>query len=355
MKGKITFYKELCLLTYRNKRRQTRKYLICCLLLVIPGLIKVAIAEDQQAELRKQALTVFTSLRADTIAPQGSSLAQISLGRVLFFDKRISASGKISCAICHQPEFYGSMDTSLDAGNPAPSRNVQTVLNASLNFANNWYGDQTSVENQALTSLVSESGLGHASQASAIAKIKAIPTYRKLFSAAFPNNPDPVTPQNWAVAIGAFERTLITPSPFDDYLAGDDQAISVEAKIGLSRFMGIGCIACHNGVGIGGGSYQKFGIWEDYWRVTSSGQIDKGRFNLTHDENDLYVFRVADLRNVKMTPPYFHDGSVQTLPQAVRIMGRIQLRKTLSDEDVKYIVAFLGTLTGKLPDIFSPP
>ena len=117
--------------------------------------------------------------------------------------------------------------------------------------------------------------------------------------------------------------------------------------------MDIGCVACHNGIGIGGGSYQKFGIWEDYWPITKSEIIDKGRFNLTKDKKDLYVFRVPSLRNVKMTTPYFHDGSVKALPDAVRIMAKIQLRKILLEDDVKYIVAFLSTLTGKLPHNFS--
>ena len=159
---------------------------------------------------------------------------------------------------------------------------------------------------------------------------------------------------NWTTAIGAFERTLLTPSPFDAYLAGNNKAISANAKNGLRRFIQIGCVACHNGIGIGGGGYQKFGVWEDYWPITKSRNIDKGRFNVTGDKNDLYVFRVANLRNVKKTAPYFHDGSVKTLPEAVRIMGKIQLRKTLSAQDVKYIVAFLDTLTGKLPKSFSP-
>ena len=155
--------------------------------------------------------------------------------------------------------------------------------------------------------------------------------------------------------MGAYARTLVTPSPFDAYLAGNNQAISATAKIGLRRFMDIGCVGCHNGVAVGGGGYQKFGVWQDYWPVTKSTRIDQGRFNLTKDESDLYVFRIASLRNVSKTAPYFHDGSVSSLSEAVRIMGKIQLRKTLSNADVEYIVAFLSTLTGKLPKNFARP
>ena len=260
----------------------------------------------------------------------------------------------MGCAQCHQPKFYGtSGPADKQAGSTVQFHNIPTVLNASLNFANNWYGDSTSIENQAMTSLESKAGLGHASRSRAIEKIKAIPEYLAIFSAAFSGMANPITAENMATALGAYQRTLITPSPFDEYLEGNDKAISSDAKMGLRRFMDIGCVACHNGIGIGGGSYQKFGIWEDYWPITKSEIIDKGRFNLTKDENDLYVFRVASLRNVKMTTPYFHDGSVKALPDAVRIMAKIQLRKLLLEDDVKYIVAFLSTLTGKLPNNFS--
>ena len=325
-------------------------------LLIFVGCTRVAVADSQDEDLREQALSMFKSLHQDVSKVGASSTAaMITLGRTLFFDVRISASGKVACGQCHRPEFYGASDpaTVLDAG--SHSHNALTILNASVNLATGWYGDQVSVESQAIAALVSQTGLRHADKVGAMAKIRAIPVYQKLFSVAFPNNPDPITVENWATAIGAFERTLITPSPFDAYLVGNNKAISADAKKGLRRFIEVGCVACHNGVGIGGGGYQKFGVWEDYWPVTKSSRVDKGRFNVTRDADDLYVFRVANLRNVKMTAPYFHDGSVKTLPEAVRIMGKIQLRKTLSDDDVKYIVSFLGALTGKLPNSFSRP
>jgi cytochrome c peroxidase len=162
-----------------------------------------------------------------------------------------------------------------------------------------------------------------------------------------------VTPENWGKAIGAYERTLVTPSPFDRYLSGDESALGADAKAGLREFMQAGCIACHNGVDVGGGMYQKFGLVEDYWKATGSPTPDTGRFDVTKDPADMYVFKVPSLRNVAMTPPYFHDGSVATLPEAVRVMGRVQLGRKLTDEQIGRIVAFLQSLTGSLPEDFA--
>jgi len=162
-----------------------------------------------------------------------------------------------------------------------------------------------------------------------------------------------MTLRNIAKAVGAYERTLVTPSPFDAYLAGNQPALPQAARAGLEKFINTGRVACHSGVGIGGGMYQKFGVVEDYWKATGSDPIDKGRFDVTKDPDDLYVFRVASLRNVAMTPPYFHDGSVATLPEAVKVMARVQLGVTLNDADTRDIVAFLESLTGELPANFA--
>ena len=158
--------------------------------------------------------------------------------------------------------------------------------------------------------------------------------------------------QNMARAIGAYERTLVTPSPFDAYLAGNVNALSPAARSGLERFMSTGCVACHTGVGVGGSMFGKFGVLEDYWKATGSQTIDKGRFDVTNNPDDLYVFRVPSLRNVVMTAPYFHDGSIAPLSEAVRIMARIQLGVTLPDADTREILAFLESLTGELPPNF---
>jgi cytochrome c peroxidase len=173
-----------------------------------------------------------------------------------------------------------------------------------------------------------------------------------MFEKAFPGEQDAVTPENWGRAIGSYERTLVTPSRFDQFLSGDQQALSDAEQRGLRTFMETGCATCHNGPGVGGGMFQKFGVVEDYSKETGSKEVDKGRFDVTHDDADMYVFKVPSLRNVAMTPPYFHDGAVSTLPEAVRIMAKVQLGQDLAERDIADIVAFLGSLTGQLPDDF---
>ena len=180
-----------------------------------------------------------------------------------------------------------------------------------------------------------------------------------MFEKAFPGEAEPVTVENWGKAIGAYERTLITPAPFDRYLKGDTAALSAQAKQGLDKFMSFGCSGCHSGVTVGGQMYQKFGVTQDYWNLTGSKEIelfkarDKGRFQDTKNEADAFIFKVQQLRNVAVTPPYFHDGSVAELGDAVRIMGKLQLGRDLSDADVADIERFPQSLTGEVPAQFA--
>lgn len=199
-------------------------------------------------------------------------------------------------------------------------------------FAPHWRADRRSVEDQATQALVGPPSFGNASHEVAMARLRALPGYTAQFARAFPGQRDPVTAENWGKAIGAYERTLVTPAPFDAYLAGDLTALSPAARAGLQEFIGLGCATCHNGAGVGGGMLQKFGLVEDYWKETGSPTPDKGRFDVTHDPADLYVFKVPSLRNVAMTPPYFHDGSVAALPDAVRVMAKVQFGR--GGEDV---------------------
>jgi cytochrome c peroxidase len=174
-----------------------------------------------------------------------------------------------------------------------------------------------------------------------------------MFKRAFPDDKNPVTAENWGKAIGAYERTLVTPSRFDQYLAGKTDSLSANERAGLKKFINVGCADCHGGVGVGGSQFSKFGVKEDYWKATRSQEPDKGRFIVTKDPADEYVFKVPGLRNVEMTPPYFHDGSVGALSDAVRVMARVQLGEKLSDADTDAIVSFLKSLTGKLPADFT--
>jgi len=284
-----------------------------------------------------------------------ATAAQAALGRQLFFDPRLSLDGTVSCATCHRPALYGTdaLPKSIGAEHRLNARNAPTVLNAALQFKAHWTGDRANVEEQAAKSLTGHASFGNPDPATVIQKIKALPGYAAEFRQAFPNDPEPVKPENWGKAIGAYERTLVTPAPFDAYLNGDANALAPQAQNGLKLFIDHGCVSCHNGVGIGGSSFQKFGVFEDYWKQTGSQSVDEGRFTATKEPADKYVFKVPSLRNVAMTPPYFHDGSVATLPQAVSIMGKVQLGKVLSDQDVDDLVAFLNGLTGELPKDFA--
>ena len=237
-------------------------------------------------------------------------------------------------------------------------RNAHTVFNTSLLISQHYGGNRATVEEQAYKAVLSPLAYGNTSNEQVETKLMQL-GYFPLFKAAYPADAKPVSVENWSKAIGAFERTLLTPAPFDKFLKGDAQALSRPAKLGLEKFINTGCVGCHNGVTVGGQSYQKFGITQDYWLVTGSTPkdafkgYDKGRFHDTKDEADAFIFKVPQLRNVAVTPPYFHDGSVATLPQAVRVMAQLQLGKQLSDEDVSHIVSFLESLTGDIPADFA--
>ena len=279
---------------------------------------------------------------------------QVSLGRMLFFDPRISDDGTGSCVRCHQPALYGAdaLPKSLGLHDKRLARNAPTVLNMALHFKVHWDGLFETVEAQASKALLGP-GFANADHPAAVARLKAIPGYAELFREAFPEAADPVTAENWGRAIGAYERTLLTPSRFDEFLRRKKDALSQSEQTGLRTFLDRGCVQCHSGAGIGGDAFEKFGVVEDYWKQTHSQEIDKGRFNITKDDDDLYVFKVPSLRNVAMTPPYFHDGSVKALAEAVKIMGKVQLGTELSPQETDGVVAFLGALTGELPEEFA--
>jgi cytochrome c peroxidase len=313
------------------------------------------VASQDDSALLQQAQSLFRPLPANFATKEFPITPdRVALGRLLFFDPRISVDGTVSCSRCHQPTLYGTDALPLPVGNQnrVNPRNAPTVLNAAGEFVAHWRGDRVNVEDQAIKALVGPPSFGQPNFAAAMAKIEAIEGYLPMFQKAFPNEKNPITQENFGKAVGAYERTLVTPSPFDAYLKGNTHALSPLALAGLRKFIETGCATCHSGVDVGGGMYQKFGVLEDYWKATGSMKIDKGRFDVTNDVSDMYVFKVPSLRNVAMTAPYFHDGSVATLPEAVRIMGEVQLGKKLSPQDVTEIVAFLKTLTGTLPANF---
>jgi cytochrome c peroxidase len=313
------------------------------------GAVSQAAGDDA---LLKDARRLFAPLPKDmATAERPITPALIELGRALFFEPRASVDGTTSCARCHAPQLYGSDALTKSHGNHdrIGSRNAPTVLNTALQIKQHWSGNREDVEDQATRALTGAGSFGNPDFDAPMARLKAIAGYQPLFKAAFPGDENPVTAANWGRAIGAYERTLVSRSRFDDFLDGKEDALSASERAGLRTFIDTGCVACHNGVGVGGGAFKKFGVVEDYWKATGSEKIDEGRAADTKKPEDKFLFKVPLLRNVAMTGPYFHDGSVGSLEQAVRIMAKVQLGAAPGDKEVQDIVAFLGSLTGPLP------
>ena len=331
---------------------------VCSLALL--GVSSVGAASDDQA-LLDRAKALFKPL-PDNSALENTSLTpeRVALGKALFYETRVSSDGRQGCVSCHSPSYHGgdSLPLSMGVHGKVLPRNAPTVFNTSLLVAQHYGGNRTNVEDQAVKALTSLVAYGNATYEQAEKKLVQL-GYQPWFDKAFPGQAKSVTVQNWGIAIGAFERTLLTPAPFDRYLKGDSKALSAQAKQGLKTFIDTGCAGCHSGVTVGGQSFQKFGITQDYWLLTGSTEkeafkgYDKGRFQDTKNEADAFMFKVSQLRNVAMTPPFFHDGSVATLPQAVRVMAQLQLGKQLSDTQVADIVSFLESLTGEVPADFA--
>ncbi|SUO93619.1 cytochrome-c peroxidase [Suttonella ornithocola] len=278
--------------------------------------------------------------------------ALVKLGHELYFDPRLSKNGNVSCNSCHNLATYGvdNLPKSLGTDAKPGGRNPPTTLNAALNTTQFWDGRAQDVEEQAGGPLLNPVEMGLADEAEAVKRVSEIPGYVESFKDIF-GDKDPVTFKHITQAIGAYERTLITPSPFDRFLQGDTDALSPTQLAGLNKFMDYGCIACHSGVNLGGGQFQKFGLVDGpYWKFTGAEEHDEGRFEVTKAENDKFLFRVPTLRNVEYTYPYFHDGSVKSLHRAVKIMGMAQLGRELPEKDIDDIVAFLNSLTGEVSE-----
>ncbi len=314
-----------------------------------------AIAAD---DLMSQARELFKPIpeTAPQIADNPLSEAKIKLGKMLFFDPRLSSSQLISCNTCHNIGMGGDdgLETSLGHGFAKGPRNAPTVFNAVFNIAQFWDGRAKDLKEQAKGPVQAGVEMNN-KPAVVVATLKSIPEYVAAFKAAFPKDKDPVTFDNMARAIEDFEATLITPdSRFDLYLKGDAKALNDTEKKGLALFIEKGCAGCHQGVNIGGQDYYPFGVAEKPpAEIRPDG--DKGRFKVTKSKEDAFAFRAGPLRNIALTAPYFHSGKVWSLEEAVAIMGDTQLGKgSLSKDDVKAITAFLKTLTGKQPKIVYP-
>lgn len=279
--------------------------------------------------------------------------AQVKLGHQLWYEPRLSRGNTVSCNSCHNLATFGvdNLPTSQGHTGLFGGRNSPTALNAALLGSQFWDGRAADVEEQAGGPLLNPVEMANPDEASVVKKIAHIPEYQALFKEAFPDHNGEVRFADITTAIAAFERTLLTPSRWDEYLRGDIQALNDQEQKGLKAFIDNGCIACHMGTTLGGDSFQKFGLVSGpYWELTGSTNKDEGRFEVTMQENDKFFFRTPGLRNVAATYPYFHDGSVWELEKAVSIMGKAQLGKDLSPQEVSDITAFLNTLTAPAPE-----
>lgn len=334
-------------------------------LLVITGMISVFVAcnntgqekevekttELDEDQLYKEANTYFAAIPMQSVTDQYEMTDEkIKLGKMLYFDKRLSKNNTISCNSCHQLDNYGvdNEKTSLGDGGERGGRNSPTTLNAAFHFSQFWDGRAKDVEEQAGMPIMNPIEHGIPSEGFLVSKLKGIKMYQDMFKEAFPDETDPLTYKNLTYAIGAFERTLLSEAPFDKYLKGQKDALTAQQKKGLKTFIETGCITCHSGNMIGGSMFNKFGVHEEYWTLTGSEPVDEGRFEVTGEESDKYMFKVPSLRNIEKTHPYFHDGSVAELSKAVKIMAQLQNDKELTDQEVEDIVAFLKSLTGDI-------
>jgi cytochrome c peroxidase len=311
-----------------------------------------AAAPPSDAEFLKKAQALFKPLpkvmdsAANPITP-----VKVQLGKMLYYEPRLSKSNVISCNSCHNLATYGVDNLPASIGHrwAVGSVNAPTTLNAAAQVAQFWDGRAKDVEEQAKGPILNPAEMGLAHADIAVENIASIPHYVGLFQKAFPGEAKPVTYDNIAKAIGDFERTLTTPGRFDKFLEGDVAALEPNERKGLATFIEVGCASCHKGALFGGGAFEKFGVFRPYQEATGSKVLDTGRFEQTNKEDDKFVFKTAPLRNIERTYPYFHDGSVWDLDTAIAVMLGVQLDKKLAIADIENLRAFLYTLTGEVP------
>ena len=302
-------------------------------------------AAPDSTALQARAAAVVGSLPSEVPNPANPVTdAKVRLGRALYFDGRLSENGELSCNGCHPLDHFGAdgEPTSLGTRGARGERNAPTVYNAALHIAQFWDGRSPDVEDQAKGPILNPGEMAMPSAQAVVSLLRGIPGYAPLFAEAFPGDPDPISYDNVGRAIGAFERRLLTPAPLDAFIAGDRKALNAAQQRGLETFLDTGCTSCHVGPAVGGGMYRKLGLVHPY------ETRDTGREKVTGNPADRGVFKVPSLRNVAETAPYFHDGSVKSLAEAVRLMAWHQLGRKLKDEQIQEIVTFLGALTGKI-------
>jgi cytochrome c peroxidase len=312
-------------------------------LVVLAVILAVAIVQTAGGEMRREPISPIPA--AEITEP-----AKVELGKKLFFEPRLSKSGFISCNSCHNLATGGvdNLPSSIGHGWQLGNINSPTVLNSRFNFVQFWDGRAKDLKEQAAGPIENPVEMASSHQL-AVKTLQSIPEYVDLFQATYGSKN--ITIDMVTDAIARFEETLVTPnSRFDKWLMGDDNALTTTEQEGYTLFKTRGCIACHNGVGVGGTSYQKFGAVKPYEKDKKT----LGRYNVTKREEDKYFFKVPLLRNIELTAPYLHDGSTWELSEVVDLMAELQLGMELTPAENEKIVAFLASLTGEMPDMGVP-
>jgi cytochrome c peroxidase len=291
--------------------------------------------------------------------PQNPVTAEKSaLGKQLYYDTRLSMHNTQSCNTCHNLATFGVDNKPTSPGDNGKNgdRNSPTTLNAALHFVQFWDGRMKDVEEQAGGPVMNPAEMSMPNEREVMSRLEKSEGYKKIFAAAFPDQKNPVTFENMRKAIGAFERTLITPGKFDKFLQGEKTALDTAELAGLKTFMQTGCTACHSGPLLGGMMFQKYPVFGTHKDYTGSTSDDLGRMKETKNEADKYMFKVPSLRNIAETWPYYHDGSVKELDKSIVIMAKAELNRDLTPLEVTHLVAFMKALTGEVPaDAKQPP
>ncbi len=306
------------------------------------------------ADIQPTRLSSFGALPEVMKSPRNEITPEkVALGKLLYFENRISKSHQFSCNSCHKLDKFGVDNEPTSPGHKGQrgDRNSPTVYNAAGHFVQFWDGRAADVEEQAKGPVLNPVEMAMPGEKQVVDTLKSIPGYAPLFRKAFPGDPDPITYDHFAMAVGAFERTLVTPSKWDKFLKGDKAALTDAEKAGFNKFYEVGCATCHYGTYLGGNTYQKLGLAKP-WPAPK----DLGRYDVTKSESDKLMFKTPSLRNIEKTGPFFHDGKVATLEEAIKEMAEHQVNKAVTDADVASIVTFLKTLTGAVPpDALKPP
>lgn len=304
-------------------------------------------ASTKEAKIRAEQLSIFGPLPEVVESPDYElTQEKIDLGRMLYYDTLLSADQDISCNSCHDLQKYGVDSQPVSDGHlqQLGDRNAPSVYNAAGHFVQFWDGRAPHVEEQAKGPVMNPVEMAIASEEELVARLSEVPGYQEAFQAAFPDDPNPISLDNVGLAIGAFERKLLTPGRWDRFLNGDSSALSAGEQAGFAKFMEIGCQGCHNGPYLGGDLFQKMGAMKPWTDTT-----DLGRYRVTKRDSDKMLFKVPSLRNVAETAPYYHNGSVATLDGAVGQMSEYQLGRRLTPRETASIVVWLGSLTGEIP------